>query len=167
VNGEQGDEERQEDDGGDDRAEDGLLELAGRAPDIARGSLLDVREIDHGNDSEEKHDEGQLKDPERTLLHIFRPIIAQQGRLAISRESATALVENTVKGDYTEGHIMGREVAMSVELSREEQELVASLLEREFEEVRSEIHHTKSHDYKDILKEREKLVQSLLARLKS
>jgi thioredoxin-related protein len=59
-----------------------------------------------------------------------------------------------------------REVGMPFELSQEERELLVELLEREFDDVRTEIHHTKSHDYKDGLKEREKSVQELLKRLR-
>jgi len=60
-----------------------------------------------------------------------------------------------------------REVAMPVELSRDEMDLLVGLLEKEFDEIRTEIHHTRSHDYKDGLKVREKLVQALLGRLKA
>jgi len=56
---------------------------------------------------------------------------------------------------------------MAVELLRDEQDLLVGLLEREFEEIRSEIHHTQNHEYKDSLKEREKLVIALLGRLKT
>ena len=56
---------------------------------------------------------------------------------------------------------------MPVELSPEEKELLVSLLESESEEVRSEIHHTSNLEYKDGLKEREKLVRGLLGRLKA
>mgnify|MGYP006269996697 CR=1 FL=1 len=59
------------------------------------------------------------------------------------------------------------EVTMPVELTREEKALLVELLEREFEEVRTEIRHTRNHDYKDGLKEREKLVHDLLHRLKA
>jgi hypothetical protein len=56
---------------------------------------------------------------------------------------------------------------MPVELSRQETDLMVGLLEREIEEIRTEIHHTRSHDYKDSLKEREKLLNGLLGRLKA
>jgi hypothetical protein len=56
---------------------------------------------------------------------------------------------------------------MPVELSRDEQDLLVGLLEKEFDEIRTEIHHTQSHDYKDSLKAREKLVRALLGRLKA
>jgi hypothetical protein len=54
---------------------------------------------------------------------------------------------------------------MSIDLSGPEKELVVGLLEKELDEVRSELHHTQGHDYKDSLKQREALVRSLLARL--
>ncbi len=56
---------------------------------------------------------------------------------------------------------------MPIELSDEEKEILIVLLEREFEEVRQEIRHTQSHDYKDSLKEREKRIHDLIGRLKS
>ncbi len=56
---------------------------------------------------------------------------------------------------------------MAIELSMPEKELLATILEKELEEVRSELHHTKDHDYKDNVKEREKLVRDLLAKLKT
>jgi hypothetical protein len=56
---------------------------------------------------------------------------------------------------------------MPVELSPEEKDLLVGLLEREIEEIRTEIHHTRSYDYKDSLKEREKLLNGLLVRLKA
>ncbi len=56
---------------------------------------------------------------------------------------------------------------MPVELTHEEKVLVVELLEREFGEIRTEIHHTRNHEYKDGLKEREKQVHALLNRLKA
>ncbi len=56
---------------------------------------------------------------------------------------------------------------MDVELSFEEKGLLIELLEREAEEIRPEIHHTQNLEYKHGLKEREKLVLSLLGRLKA
>jgi hypothetical protein len=55
---------------------------------------------------------------------------------------------------------------MSVELSREETDLVVELLEEEFDDIRTEIRRTENHDYKENLKVRERLVQDLLVRLK-
>ena len=54
---------------------------------------------------------------------------------------------------------------MPVELNALERALIANLLEKELEDIRSELHHTQSHEYKDNLKEREKAVRELLARL--
>jgi len=54
---------------------------------------------------------------------------------------------------------------MPIDLSQPENELLAGLLEKELEDIRSELHHTKGHDYKESLKERENLVRGLLARL--
>lgn len=55
---------------------------------------------------------------------------------------------------------------MPIELSAQEREMIAGLLEKELEDVRSELHHTRSHEYKDGLKEREKAVRELMAKLK-
>jgi hypothetical protein len=54
---------------------------------------------------------------------------------------------------------------MVIDLSPIETELLAGLLEKELDEVRSELHHTRAHDYKENLKEREALVRGLLAKL--
>jgi len=56
---------------------------------------------------------------------------------------------------------------MAIDLSETERELLASLLEKELEDVRSELHHTQGHDYKDTLKAREALVRGLLARVRT
>ncbi len=56
---------------------------------------------------------------------------------------------------------------MAIDLSKKEKDLLATILEKELEEVRSELHHTQDHDYKDNVKEREKLVRDLLAKLKA
>lgn len=63
--------------------------------------------------------------------------------------------------------IAAREAGMPIDLSLEEKEILVGLLEREYEDIRTEIRHTQSHDYKDGLKEREKRVHDLLGRLKS
>jgi hypothetical protein len=60
-----------------------------------------------------------------------------------------------------------REVAMPIELSRDDKDLLVGLLEKEFDELRTEIHHTQGHDFKESLKAREKLVQALLGRLRA
>lgn len=54
---------------------------------------------------------------------------------------------------------------MSVEMSAEERELVAELLDQELEDVRSEQHHTQAFDYKESLRRREVLIRGLLAKL--
>jgi len=54
---------------------------------------------------------------------------------------------------------------MHIDLSQPETELMAGLLEKELDEIRSELHHTQGHDYKERLKEREQLVRGLLAKL--
>jgi len=54
---------------------------------------------------------------------------------------------------------------MPIELSQPEKELLAGLLEKELDEIRSELHHTQGHAYKESLKEREKLIRGLLARV--
>jgi transcription antitermination factor NusA-like protein len=57
-------------------------------------------------------------------------------------------------------------VGMPFELTREEKEMLVGLLEKEFGEIRTEVHHTQSHEYKESLKDREKRVQELLNKLK-
>jgi hypothetical protein len=54
---------------------------------------------------------------------------------------------------------------MVIEMSPTEKELLTTILEKELEEVRSEFHHTRDHEYKDTVQEREKLVRSLLKKL--
>jgi len=54
---------------------------------------------------------------------------------------------------------------MPIDLSQVENELLAGLLEKELDEIRSEVHHTQGHDYKESLKAREQLVRGLLAKL--
>ena len=52
-----------------------------------------------------------------------------------------------------------------MEMTQAEKELLTGLLEKELDEIRSELHHTRGHDYKESIKEREKLVRDLLAKL--
>lgn len=54
---------------------------------------------------------------------------------------------------------------MAIELNPAEREILTGLLEKELEEVRSELHHTRGREYKDGLKERERLIRELLAKL--
>lgn len=56
---------------------------------------------------------------------------------------------------------------MPIRLSQAEKELVTRLLEEELEEIRTELHHAQVHDYKEGIKEREKLVRELLAKLRA
>ena len=37
---------------------------------------------------------------------------------------------------------------MTFDLSKQERELLAALLEKEMEDVRSELHHTEAHEYR-------------------
>jgi hypothetical protein len=60
-----------------------------------------------------------------------------------------------------------REGTMAIDLNESEREFLVSLLERELEDVRTELHHTQGHDYKDTLKAREALVRELLARVRA
>ncbi len=55
---------------------------------------------------------------------------------------------------------------MVIDLSQAETEIVAAMLEKELEDIRSELHHTHVHDYRESLKEREALVRGLLSRLR-
>ena len=54
---------------------------------------------------------------------------------------------------------------MPIKLSPQEREILAGLLERELDDIRSELHHTQGHEFKDGLKEREKLLRTLSAKL--
>ena len=54
---------------------------------------------------------------------------------------------------------------MPIDLTAAERELMKSLLEQEFEDIRSELHHTQNHEYRDNLKERERVIREVLAKL--
>jgi hypothetical protein len=54
---------------------------------------------------------------------------------------------------------------MPIDLSEAERTLLASILEKELEDIRSELHHTRGHEYKESLKEREALVRGLMAKV--
>lgn len=56
---------------------------------------------------------------------------------------------------------------MPIDLSQVEIELLAGLLEKELEDIRSELHHTRGYDYKESLKARERLVRELLGKLQA
>ena len=53
----------------------------------------------------------------------------------------------------------------SLNLNREEIELISRILNITLEDLRSEIHHTDRFEYKDILREKERIIQGLLIRL--
>ncbi|MEN6310203.1 MAG: hypothetical protein ABFD80_01540 [Acidobacteriota bacterium] len=55
---------------------------------------------------------------------------------------------------------------MPFEWNPGEKDLLVWLLEKEIEDIRTEIRHTSSHDYKDGLKVREQQILNLLERLK-
>ena len=55
---------------------------------------------------------------------------------------------------------------MIIELGPAERDLVTDLLEKELEDIRSELHHTQVHGYREALKDREKLVRDLLEKMK-
>ncbi len=55
---------------------------------------------------------------------------------------------------------------MNTEFSNDELELMQTMLEKELEDVRVEIHHTDKFEFKAELKHREQLIQSLLKRVK-
>jgi len=55
---------------------------------------------------------------------------------------------------------------MSVEISEKDLSLLNVLLAKEAAELRIEIHHTRNHDYRELLKERERQVNGMLARFK-
>ena len=57
---------------------------------------------------------------------------------------------------------------MKLELSKEELELLTMLVSKAEVETRVEIHHaTRSFEYRDYLKQREKLIADLLAKVKA
>ena len=55
---------------------------------------------------------------------------------------------------------------MNLELSKDDLSLLRAMLDREIGVVRVEIHHCRTHDYKDFLKESEKQLTSMLERVK-
>ncbi len=54
---------------------------------------------------------------------------------------------------------------MPIDLTAAERELVKSMLEQELEDIRSELHHTQNHEYRDSLKVREQVIREVLAKL--
>ena len=55
---------------------------------------------------------------------------------------------------------------MNIELSHEEAEILTDLLERAIKMLPVEIHHTRNNEFKEFLKNREKAVEKLHARIK-
>jgi hypothetical protein len=53
-----------------------------------------------------------------------------------------------------------------INLADNEQAFLIEMLEKEIPNLRHEIHHTDDHDYREFLKEREKLIHALLGKLK-
>lgn len=56
---------------------------------------------------------------------------------------------------------------MNFEIAKEEASLLDELLSKELHELPIEIHHTKTPDFKEYLKEKQRQVDSLLTRLRS
>ncbi len=55
---------------------------------------------------------------------------------------------------------------MNLEFNNEEMDLLRELLDKELNELPVEIHHTKHYEFKEYLKERQKVVESLADRFK-
>ena len=56
---------------------------------------------------------------------------------------------------------------MEIALTEVERQLLVELLEGEARQAPTEYHHTQNHEFKQMLREREAVVQGLLARLQS
>ena len=54
---------------------------------------------------------------------------------------------------------------MNIEISAAARDLLLELLQSEMGEVRQEIHHTKTHEYRDKLKAREAVIRELIEKL--
>jgi hypothetical protein len=54
---------------------------------------------------------------------------------------------------------------MNLELSKEDLLLLKALLDKEWGVLRVEIHHCRTHDYKDFLKQSEKQIDSMRERI--
>ena len=61
--------------------------------------------------------------------------------------------------------ICAKDDAMNFELSADERTLLAGMLDQAVRDIKAEIHHTDTADYKDQLKERETIMLNLLNRL--
>ncbi len=55
---------------------------------------------------------------------------------------------------------------MQLDLTDAEQELLANLLDNAMRDLKEEIYHTETYDYKEQLKEREALMVGLLTKVK-
>jgi hypothetical protein len=56
---------------------------------------------------------------------------------------------------------------MNLELSKEDLNLLRVMLEREIGVIRVEIHHCRTHDYTDYLKQAEKQLTSMVGKVKA
>ncbi len=54
---------------------------------------------------------------------------------------------------------------MNIDLGRGEIEILQGLLEKELDEIRSEVHHTQAREYREGLKEREEAIRRLLEKM--
>jgi hypothetical protein len=54
----------------------------------------------------------------------------------------------------------------NLEASKEELELITILLQKEEVSARIELHHARTYEFKDLLKERDKLIIGLIERIK-
>jgi hypothetical protein len=64
-------------------------------------------------------------------------------------------------------HNTGRYGMLTLHLDEQEQLALTELLEREVPNLRHEIHHTDDRDYREFLKERERVVEKLLAMVRT
>lgn len=55
---------------------------------------------------------------------------------------------------------------MVIDLSQDDMALLEELLDTQLKSLPVEIHHTRTHEFKEILKQKEKRVEDLLGRLK-
>lgn len=56
---------------------------------------------------------------------------------------------------------------MQIQISPEEQAFLKELLQRDYQDLREEIYKTEDHTFKRGLREKEKIIESLLAKLKA
>lgn len=55
---------------------------------------------------------------------------------------------------------------MNAEFTKEEVEIITALLEKELDIIPVEIHHTRTREFKDFLKERSALLEKILMKFK-